>query len=62
MIFLIKEFLKYYKPYRKTVVLIILGSCLVAILDLIFPACVRNILNIDFINSDVENIANSIAY
>lgn len=62
MIFLIKEFLKYYKPYRKTVVLIIFGSCLVAILDLIFPACVRNILNIDFINSDVENIAKSIAF
>lgn len=62
MIFLIKEFLKYYKPYRKTVVLIIFGSCLVAILDLIFPACIRNILNIDFINSDVENIAKSIAF
>jgi len=40
----IKDFIKYYKPYKKTLTAVILGSLLIAVLDLVFPMAVRHIL------------------
>lgn len=42
---MLHEFIKYYKPYKKIVFLVILGSCVMSVLDLLFPIIVRNILN-----------------
>ncbi len=42
---MIRSFLRYYIPYRWTVALIIAGSFFSAVLDLLFPALVRHILN-----------------
>lgn len=42
---MLHEFIKYYKPYKKIVFLVILGSCIMSVLDLLFPIIVRNILN-----------------
>ncbi|NLY82986.1 MAG: ABC transporter ATP-binding protein, partial [Acholeplasmataceae bacterium] len=41
---MIKDFIKYYKPYKKTLTAVILGSLLIAVLDLVFPMAVRHIL------------------
>lgn len=59
---LLKKFLEYYRPYRISVLLIILGSCIVAVLDLIFPICVRKILNIDLVEGNVENIVSTMVF
>jgi len=42
---LIKRFLPYYKPYIKTVVLIIVGSLLLSSLELLFPLVLRYVMN-----------------
>ncbi|HCJ90328.1 MAG TPA: thiamine ABC transporter permease, partial [Acidaminococcaceae bacterium] len=41
---MIKAFLHYYKPYRVMVILVILGSFLTSVLDLLFPMIVRKII------------------
>lgn len=42
---LIKKFVKYYKPHRKLFILDITSAFFVAMIDLIFPAISRNIIN-----------------
>lgn len=42
---MLKEYFAYYKPYRRIFWGVIIGSCLAAVLDLLFPALVRHILN-----------------
>jgi len=42
---LIKKFVKYYKPHRKLFILDITSAFFVAMIDLVFPAISRNIIN-----------------
>lgn len=42
---MLKTFLKYYKPYKFTVIGIVAGSLIAAVLELLFPALVRYIMN-----------------
>ena len=42
---MLKIFLKYYKPYKFTVIGIVAGSLIAAVLELLFPALVRYIMN-----------------
>lgn len=42
---MIKRFLPYYKPYIRTVVLVIVGSLLLSSLELIFPLVLRYVMN-----------------
>lgn len=41
------DYLAFYKPYRKIFLGVVLGSCLAAVLDLLFPVLVRHILNVE---------------
>lgn len=41
---MLKTFLKYYKPYGRMMALLVLGSCLRAALELLFPYLVRQLL------------------
>ncbi|HIU63570.1 MAG TPA: ABC transporter ATP-binding protein [Candidatus Avacidaminococcus intestinavium] len=43
---MIKKFIVYYKPYKKTLALVILGSLMASSLDLLFPMAIRHILNV----------------
>ncbi len=40
-----KQFLTYYKPYKFILFGVLVGSCVAAVMDLVFPAMVRQILN-----------------
>lgn len=53
---MIKNFIGYYKPYRKTLYAVILGSLLAAGLDLIFPMAVRHVLNVILPQKKVEEL------
>lgn len=55
---MIKDFLAYYRPYKPHFVFVVLGSCVAALLDLIFPILVRHILNVELPQKNVEGILN----
>ena len=55
---MIKDFLAYYRPYKQHFVFVVLGSCVAALLDLIFPILVRHILNVELPQKNVEGILN----
>jgi|GEM_PF-5594035 len=42
---MITRFMKYYRPYMKILVWVIIGTFAMAGLDLIFPMVVRNLIN-----------------
>ena len=42
---MIYNFLHYYKPYKRILYGVVIGSLVAALLDLIFPMMVRQILN-----------------
>ena len=53
---MIKDFLAYYRPYKSHFIFVVLGSCVAALLDLIFPILVRHILNVELPQKNVEGI------
>lgn len=55
---MIKDFLAYYRPYKSHFIFVVLGSCVAALLDLIFPILVRHILNVELPQKNVEGILN----
>ena len=42
---MIHNFLHYYKPYKRILYGVVIGSLVAALLDLVFPMLVRQILN-----------------
>ena len=42
---MLRNFLSYYRPYKKILSLLIFGSLVAALLELIFPLLIRHILN-----------------
>ncbi len=42
---MLQKYFRYYIPYKKILVGVLVGSCVTAVFDLLFPALVRNILN-----------------
>lgn len=53
---MIYNFLHYYRPYKKILVGVILGSLVAALLDLVFPMMVRQILNEVLPQSNIERL------
>lgn len=53
---MLKTFLKYYKPYKSIVLLVIIGSLATACLELVFPVMVRHILNDQLPRKDLGQI------
>lgn len=47
---------KYYKPYKLIFVWVVLGSCIMAALDLIFPYLVRHILDVELPKGDIDGL------
>ena len=50
------SFLKYYIPYKKVVIFIVIASFLTAALDLVFPILVRYIINTEIPNHNICGI------
>ncbi len=53
---MLKEYFHYYRPYKWILLGILVGSCLAAVLDLIFPALVREMLNVEIPQQNVEHL------
>ena len=53
---MIKRFLPYYKPYIRTVVLVIVGSLLLSSLELIFPLVLRYVMNTIIPQGEMYNL------
>lgn len=53
---MLKQFLKFYKPYRIIFWGVVAGSCLMAVLDLIFPILVRRMLDIELPEGNMQGI------
>ena len=51
---MIKEFIKYYKPYRKLFMLDMLAAFTVALCDLVYPLITRSIMNDVVPNKDLR--------
>ncbi len=53
---MLNKYLKYYKPYKHLLLGVMLGSCLAAALDLVFPVLVRRLLNNEIPQQDLTGI------
>ncbi|EPZ62287.1 ABC transporter transmembrane region family protein [[Clostridium] sordellii ATCC 9714] len=51
---MLKEFIKYYKPYKKLFILDLLAAFAVALCDLVYPMITRNIMDDVVPNKDVR--------
>ena len=54
---MLKEFIKYYKPYKKLFILDILAAFTVALCDLVYPMITRSIMNDVVPNKDVRMLS-----
>lgn len=53
---MLKTFFKYYKPYKLAVAGIVFGSLAAAAMELLFPAVVRQILNVELPQNNVAQV------
>ena len=51
---MLKEFIKYYKPYKKLFILDLIAAFTVALCDLVYPMITRNIMNEVVPNKDLR--------
>ena len=51
-----KTFLKFYKPYKKTLFLLIIGSFITSGMELLFPYLVRHILNVELPTKNIHGM------
>lgn len=53
---MLKQLVKYYRPYKIILFGVLLGSCVTAVLDLLFPILVRHILDVELPNKNLEGL------
>ena len=53
---MLEKYLHYYRPYKAILVGVMLGSCVVAVLDLLFPMIVRHVLNVELPQNNIDTI------
>lgn len=51
-----KEFCRFYKPYKTILFCVLIGSCVQACMDLVFPALVRRIMNVELPSKNLEEL------
>lgn len=51
-----REFCQFYKPYKTILFGVLFGSCVEACMDLVFPALVRRIMNVDLPSKNVDEL------
>ncbi len=51
---MIKNFIKYYKPYKRLFILDMIAALLFAVCDLVYPIITRNIMNEVVPNKDLR--------
>ena len=53
---MIKDFVAYYRPYKLHFAGVVLGSCIAAVLDLVFPVIVKHIMDVELPQKNVDGI------
>ena len=53
---MLKDFIAYYRPYKLHFAGVAIGSCVAAVLDLLFPILVRHVMNVELPLKNVEGI------
>ncbi len=53
---MIKDFIAYYRPYKLHFAGVVIGSCIAAILDLLFPVIVKHIMDVELPQKNVDGI------
>ena len=53
---MIKDFVAYYRPYKLHFTGVVLGSCVAAVLDLLFPVIVKHIMDVELPQKNVDGI------
>ena len=53
---MIKDFIAYYRPYKLHFAGVVLGSCIAAVLDLVFPVIVKHIMDVELPQKNVDGI------
>lgn len=51
-----REFCEFYKPYKVILIWVLFGSCAEACMDLVFPALVRNIMNVELPSKNMDEL------
>lgn len=53
---MLQKYFHYYRPYKLILIGVLLGSCLAAILDLLFPYMVRHLLSVEIPEKNVSGM------
>lgn len=53
---MLKDFIAYYRPYKLHFWGVVLGSCIAAVLDLVFPVIVKHIMDVELPQKNVDGI------
>ena len=53
---MLEKYFRYYRPYKLILWSVMLGSCLAALLDLLFPYIVRHMLNIEIPEKNISEL------
>lgn len=53
---MLDKYFHYYKPYKIILLGVMLGSCLAAVLDLLFPYIVRHVLNVEIPEQNISGM------
>lgn len=53
---MIEKIIHYYKPYKLILLLVLIGSCFSALLELVFPYIVRQMLNVEIPQKNIDEL------
>jgi ATP-binding cassette subfamily B protein len=53
---MLQKIIHYYKPYKMILLLVLIGSCFSALLELVFPYIVRQMLNVEIPQKNLEEL------
>ena len=53
---MLEKIIHYYKPYKLILLLVLIGSCFSALLELVFPYIVRQMLNVQIPQKGVDEL------
>lgn len=53
---MLEKYFHYYRPYKLILLLVMVGSCLTALLELVFPYIVRQMLNVEIPEKNIDEM------
>ena len=53
---MLEKIIHYYKPYKLILLLVLIGSCFSALLELVFPYIVRQMLNVEIPQKNLDEL------